>query len=141
MVVPDRALRQSEEWGTVAETTMYPSRRSDDVDQLDALAARFEDEARSVRHVAGRLRQLRAGRARGRSWEEIVDGRRLGVLDLVDQAVRRLTESSATLRRLLVRGLRTEGATMPAIAQILGVSHQRVSVLLKGRNGAVPPPE
>ena len=126
----------------MAETTIYPSRPSDDeLDRLDDLAARFEDEARSVRHVAGRLRQLRAGRARGRSWEEIIEGRRLGVLDLVDQAVRRLTESSATLRRLLVRGLRTEGATMPAIAQVLGVSHQRVSVLLKGRSGTVPPGE
>ena len=124
----------------MAETTMKPSPSSDDeLDQLDDLAARFEDDARSVRHLAERLRQLRAGRARGRPWAEIVDGRRPGALDLVDQAVRRLTEGSAALRRLLVRGLRTEGATMPAIAQILGVSHQRVSVLLKSRNGPVPP--
>jgi len=125
----------------VAETTTkHPSPSPDEeLDQLDQLAGRFEDEARSVRHLAGRLRQLRAGRARGRSWEELVDGRRPGVLDLVDQAVRRLTESSAALRRVLVRGLRAEGATMPAIAQVLGVSHQRVSVLLRGRNGPVPP--
>jgi len=125
----------------VAETTTkHPSPSPDEeLDQLDQLAGRIEDEARSVRHLAGRLRQLRAGRARGRSWEELVDGRRPGVLDLVDQAVRRLTESSAALRRVLVRGLRAEGATMPAIAQVLGVSHQRVSVLLRGRNGPVPP--
>ena len=122
----------------MAETTRYPSGLPDDeIEQLDHLAARFEDEARSVRHLAGRIRQLRAGRARGRSWDDVLDRRGLGVLDLVDQAVRRLTEGSAGLRRLLVRGLRTEGATMPAIAQMLGVSHQRVSVLLKSRNGSV----
>lgn len=119
-------------------TTHMASSSEDELDQLDDLAGRFEDEARSVRRLAARLRQLRAGRARGRPWEEIVDGRRPGLLDLVDQAVRSLTESSAALRRVLVRGLRAEGATMPAIAQILGVSHQRVSVLLRSRDGEDP---
>lgn len=103
----------------------------EELDRLDHLARRFEDDARDVRSLARGIRRLRAGRADGRSWHEMVDTHRPVALQLVDRAVRRVAEGSAALRRLLVRGLRSEGATTPGIAHLLGVSHQRVSVLLR----------
>ena len=50
--------------------------------------------------------------------------------------LRRATEASGQLRRRVAAGLRAEGATLPAIARWFGVSHQRISTLL--RNGDAP---
>jgi transposase len=64
----------------------------------------------------------------------LLDGEpRPGALQLSSTILARLTEGSASLRRGLVRALRAEGATIPAIAEHLGVSHQRVSSLLRRR--------
>lgn len=110
----------------------------DELDRLDAVARRFEESAREVRSVARRIRQLRAGRAAGRPWHDFVSIRRMEALEMVDRAARRVTEGSAAFRRMLVRGLRREGATVHTIARHLGVSHQRVSVLLRHDTEASP---
>lgn len=101
---------------------------------LDDLAAALDDNARDQRLLAGRIRYLRAGAAKGKRWKDLLDGEpRPGALQLSSTILARLTEGSASLRRGLVRALRAEGATIPAIAEHLGVSHQRVSSLLRRR--------
>lgn len=113
----------------------------DELDRLDDVARQFDESAREARSAARRVRRLRRERATGRRWHELVDHRRLEALGLIDRSVRRVTEGSAAFRRMLVRGLWREGATVQAIARHLGVSRQRVSALLeRGSDGPVPEP-
>ena len=115
-------------------TTVASAREAEEVAALDQVAETLEENARDERRLARHVRQLRNGRAAGRSWHKLLD--RDGVsrlLDVPSRIVRRATEVSAQLRRRLASGLRAEGATLPAIAQRFGVTHQRISTLL--RNG------
>ena len=45
--------------------------------------------------------------------------------------LRRQSEASGYLRRSLVVALRSEGQSIPSIAHLFGVTHQRVSNLLR----------
>ncbi len=110
-----------------------------ELDTLDGLADAAEDSARDEQRLARRIRQLRAGRADGRSWRDLLSGDRgAGVLQLASRILNRVTECSGCLRRVLAAGLRSEGATMAAIAGLFGVSHQRVSALLQRHNHQPP---
>ena len=105
---------------------------------LDRLAAAIEDNVRDERLLVKRIRRLGADRTRGRSWHDLLgDKTNPAVLELSTRVADRATTISATLRRTLVRGLRAEGATIPAIGETLGVSHQRVSTLLRREPPAV----
>ncbi len=109
--------------------------RQGELAALDGLADAVEENARDERRLARGIRQLRIGRAAGRSWQNLVSGERQpGVLKLMSRILNRLTETSGNLRRVVARGLRLEGATIAAVAALLGVSHQRVSALLHRRN-------
>ena len=50
---------------------------------------------------------------------------------LLVASAQRLTETASMLRRAEARQLRLEGMTMHEIAEVLGVTRQRVSVLLQ----------
>jgi Homeodomain-like domain len=103
---------------------------------LDDLAGIVEDNARDERLLARRINRLQKGRAQGHSWHALLASEsRPGTLELAARVLRRLTETSGRLRRALVKGLRAEGATIPAIAKTFGVSHQRVSSLLRRQTG------
>jgi hypothetical protein len=118
-------------------STTLPSGREGELEILDGLAETVEKNARDERLLARQLRQLRAGRAAGRSWHTLLDGERgARLLELPTQILRRATEVSVVVRRRLAAGLRSEGATVPAIARRFGVTHQRISALL--RNGDRP---
>jgi hypothetical protein len=124
----------------MVETVAPPAEASGDGElaALDELAAAVEQNARDERVLASRIGQLRTGRARGRSWHDLMAREtRPGALELSVTALGRLTESSGRLRRHLARGLRAEGASIAAIATLFGVSHQRVSALLR-RDGHRP---
>jgi hypothetical protein len=107
---------------------------------LDDLAAVIEDNAREERLLARRVRRLRAERASGRSWHALLGEESApAALRLAARVVGRMTEAGAHFRRSVARGLRLEGATIPAIAASFGVSHQRVSVLLRDDPTPAPP--
>ena len=109
----------------------------DELEMLDDLAGAIEDNARDERLLARRVRRLRAQRAVGRSWHALLaEESAPAALRLAGTVIGRITEAGARLRRNVARGLRMEGATIPNIAAAFGVSHQRVSVLLRG--GAPP---
>ena len=116
------------------------------VDDSDGVVAALDDMTEAVqenikdeRLLVRRLGRLRDGRARGATWHDLLSGEnRPGALGLAAQILRRLTESAGRLRRALAAGLRAEGATIPAIAALFGVSHQRVSALLR-RSDRRPP--
>ena len=54
-----------------------------------------------------------------------------GTVQLVSAILRRQSEASGYLRRSLVVALRAEGQSIPSIAHLFGVTHQRVSNLLR----------
>jgi hypothetical protein len=99
---------------------------------LEDMEQRIELNVRDERTLQRRIRQLLAARQQGQPWRTILDEEpEPGALHLVGLLLGRLSESSGVLRRSLARALRSEGETVPAIARRFGVTHQRVSSLLR----------
>ena len=75
---------------------------------------------------------MRLAREQGREWKAILgDEDEPGTVQLVSTILRRQSEASGYLRRSLVVALRAEGQSIPSIAHLFGVTHQRVSNLLR----------
>src|SRR5438552_14557045 len=90
-------------------------------DELDAAAV-------ENRRAARRLRRLGTRRRTGHSWRDVLtDGGGRDVLSLVAALSRRLAEVAGRLRRGVVKALLAEGVRVRDVADLLGVSHQRVS--------------
>lgn len=103
---------------------------------LTALAGALESLAEDERILAERLRRLQRERSAGRAWRDILnDEEAPGTMQIVSRMLARLAEASGTLRRDLVEALRKEGTSIPAIARLFGVTHQRVSNLLRRSSG------
>lgn len=54
------------------------------------------------------------------------------MIDLLRRSTRRLTDATGRFSKLLAGGLASEGASRRQIAGRLGVSHQRITAMLKG---------
>lgn len=120
----------------MAETSSTPDGHGGDGElaALDDLADQIEDRARDSHLLARRVRRLRDSRAGGRSWQDVLArDSQPATLHLSARVLRGMTEASGVLRRTLARGLRADGATVPEIAERFGVSHQRISTLLRRR--------
>ncbi len=118
---------------------MADARPDEVLSALDALSEAIERNREDEQLLLSRLANLR------RAWAEggVVGGALAqepvpGTLQLLGRILSRLTESSGNARRALARAMRAEGATIPAIAQVFGVTHQRVSNIL---SRPVPAPE
>ena len=99
---------------------------------LDQLARALDESFEMTGRMKERIRQLQQAGGSGRPLREIVSREDPPLL------VQLLTESSALLqscgtqvRRTEVRTLYSEGMTMDEIAELFGVSRQRVSALLR----------
>jgi hypothetical protein len=101
-------------------------------DALDRAAADTATAARQVRH-------LRGERMRGRAWREVL-GRRAtrNLLELLSAATTQLSAATGRLRRAIVHALLADGLRVRQIAEVLGVSHQRVSRVLGHGHGRPP---
>jgi hypothetical protein len=106
---------------------------SDDVLRaLDELEVVLRENAESERLLAKRIADVRLARQNGREWKAILgDEDEPGTVQLVSTILRRQSEASGYLRRSLVVALRAEGQSIPSIAHLFGVTHQRVSNLLR----------
>ncbi len=106
---------------------------SDDVLRaLDELEAVLRENAESERLLSKRIADVRLARQNGREWKAILgDEDEPGTVQLVSTVLRRQSEASGYLRRSLVVALRAEGQSIPSIAHLFGVTHQRVSNLLR----------
>ena len=105
---------------------------------LDALADALAELSKDERLLEERLKSLHRARSQGRPWHEILgDEDPPGTMQLVSRILACLAKASGTLRKELVDALRREGVSIPAIARLFGVTHQRVSNLL--RRPADPP--
>jgi hypothetical protein len=106
---------------------------SDEVlNALDELESVLKENAESERLLAKRIADVRQARQNGREWKAILgDEDDPGTVQLVSTILRRQSEASGYLRRSLVVALRAEGQSIPSIAHLFGVTHQRVSNLLR----------
>ena len=106
---------------------------SDDVlNALDELESVLKENAESERLLAKRIADVRQARQNGREWKAILgDEDEPGTVQLVSTILRRQSEASGYLRRSLVVALRAEGQSIPSIAHLFGVTHKRVSNLLR----------
>ena len=106
---------------------------SDDVlKALAELESVLKENAESERLLAKRIADVRLARENGREWKAILgDEDDPGTVQLVSTILRRQSEASGYLRRSLVVALRAEGQSIPSIAHLFGVTHQRVSNLLR----------
>jgi hypothetical protein len=106
---------------------------SDDVlTALDELESVLRENAESERLLFQRIAEVRLARENGQEWKAILgDEDDPGTIQLVSTVLRRQSEASGFLRRSLVVGLRAEGQSIPSIAHLFGVTHQRVSNLLR----------
>ncbi len=99
---------------------------------LDELDSVLRVNAEGERLLAERIAKVRAARLSGLEWKAILgDEDEPGTVQLVSTILRRQSEASGYLRRSLVVALRAEGQSIPGIAQLFGVTHQRVSNLLR----------
>jgi hypothetical protein len=99
---------------------------------LDELESVLRQNAESERLLAKRIAEVRLAREQGREWKAILgDEDEPGTVQLVSTILRRQSEASGYLRRSLVVALRAEGQSIPSIAHLFGVTHQRVSNLLR----------
>ena len=99
---------------------------------LGELETALLENAEQERLLAKRIAEVRLAREKGATWKTILaDEDEPGTVQLVSTILRRQSEASGYLRRSLVVALRAEGQSIPSIAHLFGVTHQRVSNLLR----------
>jgi len=82
--------------------------------------------------LARRVEILRGSRESGASWSDLLQSEAgNGFMQLVSELLGGMSEASGTLRKSVVDELRRENVSIPRIAKLLGVTHQRVSNLLR----------
>jgi hypothetical protein len=111
---------------------------------LGELDAVLKENAERERELFQRIAQVRLARENGQEWKSILAGEdEPSTVQLVSTILRRQSEASGYLRRSLVVALRAEGQSIPSIAHLFGVTHQRVSNLLRrvAQGGSSPASE
>lgn len=100
---------------------------------LDQVAASADAVADDQREIARQARSMRRLRQRDRSWGAIMDQQPVpAIIVLLRRSTRLLATVTVTFTAALARELAGEGETHRQIARRLGVSHQRVTTLLRG---------
>ncbi|HEX4820914.1 MAG TPA: hypothetical protein VFV00_11970 [Acidimicrobiales bacterium] len=99
---------------------------------LDEFASEADEIAEEQHQIAQDVRRLNHEREAGRSWSELLAGADSGqMLQLVRSSARRLASSTGRLMRYLAHELSSEGLSHRKIGRLLGVTHQRVTTILK----------
>jgi len=110
--------------------------RDEVLDALDEVAETAEATAIDARRLQTAVRTSRRLRVQGRSWREIITREdRPRLVERVSAVLARLSGTGSRLRRAQARALRAEGLTVDQIAELFGVTRQRISALL-GRDRA-----
>jgi len=101
---------------------------------LDDFAKEAEAVADEQHQIARDARRLHQRREEGRPWSEVLGGEDAGaLLRLMRASGRRLATATGGLVRTLAAELQNEGLSHRKIGRLLGVTHQRVTTILKSR--------
>ncbi len=121
--------------GADASTAVHSESGTDSDEVLKALGeldAVLKENAERERVLFQRIAEVRLARENGQDWKAILANEdEPSTVQLVSTILRRQSEASGYLRRSLVVALRAEGQSIPSIAHLFGVTHQRVSNLLR----------
>ena len=102
------------------------------VEALDGLVRALRAHQRGIEATLARADRIRAQREAGWSYRQIDAGPEPPlVVEVTRDALAALVEAAGRLRRAEARALHAEGLTMNQIAELFGVSRQRVSALLR----------
>lgn len=102
------------------------------LEALEALEEALEQNAIRREVIKSRIAQVREQRAQGAGYAELATqeaGPR--IVQLVTASATALDHYGVRLRRAAAQVLYNEGLTMEQIAEVFGVTRQRVSALLK----------
>jgi hypothetical protein len=129
-------MRAGVETGQVPTMTTYMediTGANDDVlDALDALVEVLEDNNRRNVRAIERAQTIRELRAQGLTYSEIVTGEtRPLIVEMATANLESLLRTGSRLRREQASALHREGMTMERIAELFGVTRQRVSTLIR----------
>ncbi|MHB8681101.1 MAG: hypothetical protein ACYDA2_03260 [Acidimicrobiales bacterium] len=122
---------------------MADQQRDEVVVAVDALTDVLERNAGDERLLSRKLSQLRRATVEGRPLTATLEAEQdPAAMQVLGRVLARLMDASGHFRRAVARGMRAEGTSIPAIAKLFGVTHQRVSNILSRPAGppAVPAP-
>jgi hypothetical protein len=115
-------------------TAYYTADVADDevLDALDDLVRALEANRDRIDATIERAATMRQEREQGRSYREIESGVTGPlVVEMTRDNLAVLTDAGSRLRKAEARALHNEGLTMDQIAELFGVTRQRVSALLR----------
>lgn len=99
---------------------------------LAELDEALDVNVRRAQRMKERIAGIQAALAAGRRLREVVPEEETPLLvELLTQSAENLSAYGSRVRRLEARALHQEGLTMEQIAQLFGVTRQRVSTLLR----------
>jgi hypothetical protein len=105
---------------------------------LRELVCEIDVVVRELQNARTRALQLQEQRAEGRTWYDIVSSEdRPLIVEQLSSAISGLATAGGQWRRTQAHALRGEGVSINRIADLYGVTRQRVSALLRGREDAV----
>jgi hypothetical protein len=118
-----------------AQAYYVPEVANDPVlEALEGLVRALNDNAARIEATMARAERIRTQREAGQSWREIESGaERPLIVELTRDNLAALVEAGSRLRRAEAHALHAEGMTMEQIAELFGVTRQRVSALLRDR--------
>jgi hypothetical protein len=106
---------------------------------FEGVASDLESAADETRKAARGVRQAVAKRERGQTWQKVVGGTAgRDLLGRVAGVAARLSGATVRLRQGIVQGLLSDGVGVRRIAEFLGVSHQRISRVIKDTDRQEP---
>jgi Homeodomain-like domain-containing protein len=118
--------------GTMPDESTNATEPDEVLNALGELETVLRENADQERLLFQRIADVRLARENGKDWKAILLSEdEPGTVQLVSAILRRQSEASGYLRRSLVVALRAEGQSIPSIAHLFGVTHQRVSNLLR----------
>ena len=107
-------------------------RRDPVLDALDEVVRALEANIERAQAMIERANAIRRQRAEGLSYREIETGEdRPIIVEVTRGNLAALAEAGSRLRRAEAHALHAEGMTMGEIAELFGVTRQRVSALLR----------
>ncbi len=99
---------------------------------LDELIVALRETMDLTTATLGRAERLRERRAHARSFVEISqDAHHPLLVEMLSQILERQADAGSRFRRAVARALHAEGMSMDAIAELFGVTRQRVSTLIR----------
>jgi hypothetical protein len=118
--------------GSMSDPSVSAKATDEVLSALGELEGVLHENAENERLLLKRIAEVRLARENGKDWKAILMSEDdPGTVQLVSTILRRQSEASGYVRRSLVVALRAEGQSIPSIAHLFGVTHQRVSNLLR----------